>query len=251
MGIPSRNQRYSPCPSCRAKGKDQRGDNLVHFPDGGAHCFSCGFHEGAKRRIGPGIRLAPNDSRRHGERLVDHGTTCLPLDFTREVPARALQWLYGYGLPWSYWKESCGYSPSQERLVLTYGDPIVASVGRYVGDGDYPRWRAWGRPQDYPLPIGDEHERLVLVEDLVSAHKVAAAGYQTLPLFGAKLTPPQMRYLIKAKKPMVLWLDKDQEDKLFRHVLRIGSLTLQPVTKVTTTKDPKALQLTAIKELLG
>lgn len=32
------------CPSCREKGKDNSGDNLVRYSDGGAHCFACGHH---------------------------------------------------------------------------------------------------------------------------------------------------------------------------------------------------------------
>lgn len=35
-----------PCPSCREKGEDTSGDNLVVYPEGrGAHCFACGYHE--------------------------------------------------------------------------------------------------------------------------------------------------------------------------------------------------------------
>lgn len=34
----------TPCPSCRAKGRDKSGDNLVHFEDGGTKCFSCGYY---------------------------------------------------------------------------------------------------------------------------------------------------------------------------------------------------------------
>lgn len=33
-----------PCPACREKGRDQSGDNLEVYPDGHAHCFSCGHH---------------------------------------------------------------------------------------------------------------------------------------------------------------------------------------------------------------
>ena len=31
------------CPSCRERGNDRSGDNLVQFDDGHSHCFACGF----------------------------------------------------------------------------------------------------------------------------------------------------------------------------------------------------------------
>lgn len=40
MGVPT--GQTAPCPSCRAKGRDRSGDNLVYYDDGSAHCFACG-----------------------------------------------------------------------------------------------------------------------------------------------------------------------------------------------------------------
>lgn len=43
-----------PCPQCRREGKDSSGDNLARYPDGSAHCFSCGYREpagGVKARV--------------------------------------------------------------------------------------------------------------------------------------------------------------------------------------------------------
>src|SRR3990172_7201619 len=34
-----------PCPECRKAGRDTSGDNLSYYPDGGAHCFACGYHK--------------------------------------------------------------------------------------------------------------------------------------------------------------------------------------------------------------
>ena len=33
------------CPACREQGKDNSGDNLVHYSDGHAFCFACGHYE--------------------------------------------------------------------------------------------------------------------------------------------------------------------------------------------------------------
>lgn len=48
MGVPT--GKKSPCPECRENGRDRAGDNLVHYREGGAHCFACGYTEGAGRQ---------------------------------------------------------------------------------------------------------------------------------------------------------------------------------------------------------
>lgn len=42
MGVPTHK---SACPQCRAYGKDTSGDNLQHYDNGTAHCFSCGYDD--------------------------------------------------------------------------------------------------------------------------------------------------------------------------------------------------------------
>ena len=32
-----------PCPKCRGKGEDRKGDNLAIYDDGHAYCYKCGF----------------------------------------------------------------------------------------------------------------------------------------------------------------------------------------------------------------
>lgn len=114
---------YEPCPKCRESGRDRRGDNLGRYPDGSGHCFSCGHHE-----LPSGIRRLHSVT----ERLVSETETALPRDFTREVPAAAWRWLLQYGLPYSYWKPYVGWSPSYSRLVITHGNPVETSVGRFI-----------------------------------------------------------------------------------------------------------------------
>jgi twinkle protein len=44
MGVLS--GRTSPCPRCRANGRDRSGDNLKWYTNDTAHCFACGYNEG-------------------------------------------------------------------------------------------------------------------------------------------------------------------------------------------------------------
>jgi DNA primase len=89
-----------------------------------------------------------------------------------------------------------------------------------------------------------------LVEDWLSANKVGQIT-EALPLFGTEIHPAHLYYLSdKSDRPIVLWLDKDQEGRSFKKAARLELLTGRPVKIITTTKDPKALSLDEIKEVL-
>jgi hypothetical protein len=228
-------RRLEQCPKCAALGNDTRGDNLVVYPDGGKHCFACKWHVWPKQY---GIvNKDKNDESNKYKAL-------LPFDFTREVPSSALPWLLQYSLPYSYWAPMLGYSPSSERLVFQVGQPTAFSIGRYVGT-NHPgsrKWYVWGDCHKHVEVIGDG-PTVVLVEDLISAHKVAAAGYLAVPLFGTHVHNPVIYYLLTTDKPVVLWLDNDQAFNVKKQALRLSSLIPQPVNIINTEKDPKCLSL--------
>ena len=179
----------------------------------------------------------------------------LPADFTRQVPSTALKWLLQYGLPYSYWKESIGYSPSEERLVfrVEYEKQLAFSIGRYVGaakEQHTPRkWYAWGEPHKHCRVINPGQQSVVLVEDLISAHKVGQVT-TAIPLFGTKWHPPHLYYLIQENKPVVIWLDKDQDHRTKGMALRLSSIINQPVKTVSTDKDPKWLSYKEIENVI-
>lgn len=233
----SRCKKHEACPRCRDNGKDSRGDNLGVYEDGGKHCFSCGYHEYPNINY----RLMPK---------VDHGPkNLLPSDFIREVPSHAWEWLLQYGLPYTYWKRHCGYSPKEERLVFIVGDPISFSIGRYVGTpgGITKKWYVWGDSHRHCEVIGTG-EKVVLVEDIVSAHKVAQVT-TCIPLFGTVIHPCHLYFLLNTEKPIVLWLDKDQELNIRKKVLHLQSILNRDIKVIITEKDPKCLSLDTIREL--
>ena len=174
----------------------------------------------------------------------------LPSDFTREVPTAAFTWLLQYGLPWSYWKDQIGYSPKEERLVFLVGTPTQFSIGRYVGVREpAPRkWYVWGDSHKHCEVVGSGRGPVVLVEDLVSAHIVAAAGYTSVPLFGTQIHKPHLYYLMQEQRPVVLWLDKDQQGTITRKAASLQTLINQPVSTVVTDKDPKSLTFKEIND---
>ena len=237
----SRRYHYEQCPKCAERGNDSRGDNLVEYFDGSAHCFACGYHRFPKFHS-----LLQRVSTRVEENVPK---ALLPADFSREVPATALKWLLQWGLPYSYWRESIGYSEAEERLVFRVGNPVAFSIGRYVGgqrDQNQPRkWYVWGDCHKHVEPIG-EGSTIILVEDLISAHKVGQLT-TCIPLFGANIFNAAIYYLLAENKPVKIWLDKDQEGLVKKKANRLSSIIQQSVDIIITDKDPKCYDLNTIQ----
>jgi DNA primase len=99
----------------------------------------------------------------------------------------------------------------------------------------------------------NERQRAILVEDIVSAHKVAAAGFTAIPLFGTQVHKPHLYYLMQqpAGLEVVLWLDKDQQGTIMRKALGLQTLLGVGVKTVSTDKDPKSLSIKEIKDQLN
>jgi hypothetical protein len=219
------------------------------YDDGSQHCFACGYHQHPREYV-------PVNS--HTEKVNDKAI--LPADFTREVPARAWQWLLQYGLPYSYWKAHCGYSETDDRLVFTVGDPVVFSIGRYIGVNEAVgnhkqrrKWYVWGDSHKHAEIINPKedtggHRKIVLVEDLISAHKVGQVT-TAIPLFGTNIHPCHKYYLIQERRPIVLWLDKDQDHSVRAKAASLQALTGVPVDVIITDDDPKTYSINQIKEL--
>lgn len=236
----SRHLGYEPCPKCVENGRDRRGDNLSRWSDGSLHCWSCGYHRFPKLQH----RL-----KMLNEEDENAPKTVLPPDFTREVPADAWKWLLKYGLPYSYWKPYIGYSPSHKRLVFTFGNPVRFSIGRSLEPGQR-KWMFWGNGHRYVELIGESHDRpIVLVEDIISAHKVGQRA-PCLCLFGTHIHDEALKLLIHEKKPVLIWLDKDQYSLLPAKVNRLKTFLDGPVGVIYTDKDPKEYSVEDISKFL-
>jgi hypothetical protein len=228
--------RYEPCPRCVAAGRDRRGDNLATYSDGGYHCFSCGLHRGARLPWVEKQKEEVNDP------------TMLPPDFTREVPTEAWKWLLQYGLSWKYWSPFVGWSEKYSRLVFTVGNPIQFSIGRLIGKEDKRKWFVWGNSHDKAHVIGDDFKSgpVVLVEDIVSAHKVGQVA-TCIPVFGTRVFAGIVLALRHLGQPVIMWLDEDQRGAATGRATWLSLMTGLPVQYVFTKRDPKELSLEVIK----
>ena len=182
-----------------------------------------------------------------------HGAeSVLPFDFTRDVPPNAWKWLLQYGLSYQYWKNSVGYSPYHERLVFTVGNPHAFSIGRYVGSHPETsrKWWAFGNVHKHAEVIDQGNiAKLVLVEDIVSAHKVAQVA-AAMPLFGVEVHPCHQLAAQIDDRPLVLWLDHDQSENTYRKATRLMAVTGKKVEVVVTPKDPKEYEVSTIQRML-
>lgn len=230
---------YEACPRCRSNGRDTRGDNVGVYLDGSKHCYSCGFH------------IFPSYFHQHQQKvsIPNEYKTLLPLDFTREVPAECWQWLLQYNLSYSYWRETIGYSPSEKRMVFRVGSPLQFSIGRYFGTEGKRKWYCWGDAHKYCEVVGNG-ESIVLVEDLISAHVVGQVA-TAIPLFGTNVHPCHLYYLIQENKPVIIWLDNDQEHKVKSLAMRLQLIIQNSVDIIITEKDPKYHNINLLKDKLN
>lgn len=210
------------------------------YADGGSHCFSCGYHQRGKFQL-TFINKA--------EEQNDYKKSVLPRDATREVPAKCWKWLLQYGLSYTYWSPYCRYSEAEDRLIITYGNPVQFAQGRSFTVGDS-KWKNYGPKHHYVETLGGGLPgEVVLVEDIVSAHKVAQLS-PSIPLFGTMIPDIVIKELLRLKRPVALWLDDDQYGILSKKINRLQSLLGQSVRFIHTSKDPKAYSLEEIKEIL-
>lgn len=137
-------------------------------------------------------------------------------------------------IDWLGWTEEAGSG----RLVVYIRDPDgkrrgihtrAARVGEKPKTRDYresdSEWMGWYRNA---TGDGSPHNKspIVLVEDVLSAAKVATAGYVSASLMGSNLTLGQLREVqtVSRDRPIILALDRDATDKALEIVSKYAFL---------------------------
>lgn len=174
---------------------------------------------------------------------------CLPEDFSHDIPAEALSWLWRFGILSSeITSNHMGYSSKLQRLILPiYNDNSLAYwIGRFiptmklrrsVNTSKYLCVRGYGRKDIYYRVDHPGDSSIVVVEDILSAIKVARHN-STLALLHARITPRIIGKVLSGYSTIKLWLDPDKEAHMFESVLRYRSLGYD-VRAIFTAKDPK------------
>lgn len=201
--------RHEPCPKCRAKGEDKKGNNLARYSDGSAWCFA--GHKLVERanRI-PVIDDKWLQKEKDG---FNFDGTLLSTDY----PLHIVEWLdkYGITVPEAL-KHGWKYNKKYDQLVFIFKDQYGnvsctqarnfagAAKRKYFNEGD----------ANSTLPIfqcGTERTNsVVITEDVVSSAKVGRQ-VDAMPCLGSYLSKQKLNALrLLGYKHIIFWLDADK-----------------------------------------
>lgn len=181
---------HEPCPRCGSK------DNMARYSDGGSFCFGCGFAE-------PATRYVPkSDVRKEYEKAPK---------LSREFSPECVQWVLQYGLSLEeLLRRGCGWNDERKQLVFTFQDTACWQA-RNFREGSKSKYYTQGDVNEL-IPIyssGHNDGRLVVVEDCISAIKVAR-HCDSMPVLGSHVSNGKLHRLSKLFHTIYFWLDSDK-----------------------------------------
>jgi hypothetical protein len=168
------------------------------------------------------------------------------LTTTDELPQVAKQWLYSYGiLPNEIKDFGICWNDEQQLLVL-------------IKTPDYWQARCFGEQKvkylskgKKPLTIYGQSDRLVCVEDILSAIKISrlTPDWCALPLLGSHMSDEVNERIGNHFKSVVIWLDRDKAKEAIKIA---NNLKQRGVTAsvVISPNDPKEYTKGEISEWL-
>ena len=211
--------RHLPCKSCGSR--DNLGEYTDHF-----WCFGCGFYEEKTDLMSLRERLA--------------GTNYKPvymesLAFTKHIPKKAMKWLLQNRINLKEIEEyNILWCQDNETLILVHTDEYWQ--GRHFGNYGI-KYLSKGRK---PLTIYGDSDIIILVEDVLSAIKIARLSpeYCAMPLLGSSLSTEHEETLRNKFNTIHVCLDRDkakQGIKISRNLKQKGITSRTIITDL----DPK------------
>jgi hypothetical protein len=246
--------RQERCPRCAKLGKDTSHDNLAVYSDGHSYCFSCGNVHKRTNKI-------QTFQERNKENIEEKMTTQvhMPPDCNMDYPKKALDWIYHYELNRNdLVKNNTLWSDSLQRLIFPiYKEGrLVAWQGRSFNLTrnalmKVPKWYGQGNLKETFNVIG-AGDKIVLVEDIISAIKVAKCGVMSLPLYGSFIGTERFKTIHNRFGDTVevcVWLDPDKRAESVSEA-RMGRLMGLRCRVILDKSDPKDVNYDTIKYLL-
>ena len=254
--------RAEPCPKCREKGKDTRGNNLQRWHDGHAHCFACTYHEfnetGTTGYMGNILEVEQLKK----NKMFEEKPLALPHDSSVNIDAVALAWLSKYDIEMNEVDEyHFRWSASKQMLIFPfyandYEDnhqkgQLMGWQGRSFSPKSQLQYYKVGGFVDFYNVLnfeGGVGDELIVVEDYISAIKVARR-FTTIALLGSQMSTTRLYGLKKWTQHLTFWLDEDKADKA-SELVRTASMLGFYAKYVITKHDPKAYDNQTIQETL-
>ena len=218
-----------PCPQCGSR------DNLGEYDDH-YFCFGCKYTK--KKNDIHSLRQRVN-------KTIDNKEVEMLGNFG-EIPRNAMKWLLSYGISQEDIDEY-GIKWDAKNQLLVLLDTARYWQGRSFAPNK-PKYMSSG---EKPLTIYGESDTAVLVEDILSAIKVARlrGEYSGVPLLGSTLSYQAEEQLSSQFKKILIWLDRDKAI----NALRIKRKFLQrgiDSRVIITDNDPKEYSKGEIGEWL-
>lgn len=239
--------RHLPCDACGSK------DNLGVYSDGSRWCFGCHTYYPATAE--GRIKELLNEKDKANFRNMNPS---LPPDFTTHIPPVAANWLAEYGITTQDRVDHMiGWSPDYERLVFPVRNEknqVIFWTGRYFGkDPSKSKYFTVGNRNEVLHILNKESVKttIILVEDMVSAIKIAKCGLgiPVMPLFGSNIPVEHARKLSDRFWEVRIWLDPDMRRTSLKESLRL-SPWFRSVSCIFSKTDPKECTESEIVEYL-
>jgi len=210
---------HTACPKCGSR--DNLGEYEDHF-----WCFGCKYH--MRKTDTASLRL----------RLNRHNTeeqSVMKLSNIKELPRKAMEWLLSYGISQEEIdKYGIEWNVKEEMLVLL-------QTARYwqarTFNSRRPKYMSEGSK---PLTIYGRGDTIVIVEDIISAIKIARLHdeYCACPVLGSSLSYDMENQIVGKYKKSAVWLDRDKAKNALRISRKLKQRGLESRV-VVTDEDPK------------
>lgn len=179
-----------------------------------------------------------------------------PSTFTARIPQVGRDWLHKYGISDQEIQHyRIGWNTKTFSLVF----PIFTPEGklryyqeRYFGsEPNHPKYITFGDKSFYSGLIIQRRnpEQLVLVEDFVSAIKVARIT-SSCPLLGSKINASTLKSIQERFKQVRVWLDRDKAVEALQEASKLFG-KVGKISTIITPLDPKEYSTPRIAEELA
>ncbi len=224
--------KLGPCPHCGSK------DNRAEYTNG-FWCFGCSKYESKDDTKSIRQRVFNKDISKNINNDI--------ISTTQEIPMKAMQWLLKYNITLDEIKRyGIKWEPIRKLLVLIQRKNYWQ--GRNFGFGKIKYMSSGNKP----LTIYGKGDKLLVVEDVLSAIKIARLrqeGYCATPLLGSSMSKQAEQQLLKRYENISVWLDRDKAKNAIRIRNRLRSLGVSS-RAIITPLDPKEYNRTEILEWL-
>lgn len=228
----SRFIKLGPCPHCGSSDARAEYENSYW-------CFSCSTYDSKNDTQSLRDRI---NKRTEQDVKITNGV----LDTIKDIPQKGMQWLLKYGISREeIAKYGISWEPARRLLVLINNKSYWQA--RNFGFGNY-KYKSNGMK---PLQVYGEGDTIVVVEDVLSAIKIARTKkYCASPLLGSSLSKHAESQLVKQYKNIYVWLDRDKASNAVRIRNRLRSLGVTS-RAIISDLDPKEYDKQTITEIVN